>query len=167
MINSEDSPMSWSQSPTVIQTPPQDSLGNSTHSSQELTSYENAFVRQDQPMPNVRSSQGHQITNDEASHNEIPQQTMTMLRSSSQNQTMASDIIMNIDSTSTPATWFGNFTSINWLPDDWTPDFNMESGTAADTFDAQHTLMFGDNIEPRMSGIQTAGENLTKSASRR
>jgi hypothetical protein len=168
--------MSWShtsKSPTVnmpfdqTQTSPQDpsTLSNPAQSSPRFASYNDPFAQQGPHVQdglssdisdlNIQRSQGQRIGGDEHLQVDEAQEAMSILQAPLQNG--------NINSMNTPTTWYqSNFTSINWLPEDWTPDLhNVENGTSMEAFDHQQILMFSNNIQSDFSGVENGAESST------
>lgn len=135
--------MSWSHtsaSPTFnnaldqTQASPQGSLtmDNPAQTSPRLSSYNDPFARQS---PHIR-----------------PTLSSNLNAPGSQSQQIGRD------DQSQPTTWFqNNFNSINWLPDDWTPDFDNVQN---ESFTHQQMLMFGSNLRSDLPGIEN-GESST------
>jgi len=58
-------------------------------------------------------------------------------------------MIVNPAAQNTENVWYQNtFSSINWLPDDWTPDFQVGGGDGLGSFDQGTSLVFGQTPQP-------------------
>jgi hypothetical protein len=83
--------------------------------------------------------------------NDATLETSSHFESSNTNITRDTEQAPNSETLSD--TWFQrNFSSINWLPDNWTPDVRGTAGDALDPFDQSQSLIFGQTnqtIPPR------------------
>lgn len=187
MANAGDSPISWSQgsaSPKIgsnhqhNQTSPHDQIAVDDHiqSSPTFTtsSYANPFTHQglrmqtpnspNLPGLNLRSPQSKRPVHEGESQIDGAQEPTMMhslLQDTRQNQSMATQMNLNINSTNVSTPWFqSNFTSINWLPENWTPDFQVENGDTLGTFDQDPPLVFENNGQPGVSRFGATSDNL-------
>jgi len=78
---------------------------------------------------------------------------------SSLSQTMESNLDLENDD-QVPRPWYqNNFSSINWLPDNWTPDFQVEDGDGMGMFGQDPSLMFGQPLQRAPSSYSANAEN--------
>lgn len=187
MENAGESPMSWSQgssSPKMgpnhqhNQTSSQDrtTINSQVRSSPNFTttSYTDPFANQGLQMQtpnspglprrslhspqNKRPIQERQLQIDGAQE---PTMMQSLIQTTQQSQSMGTQMNLSIDSANAPTPWFqNNFSSINWLPDNWTPDFQIENGEALGALDQDPPLIFEDNVQPGRSRLGTTSDNL-------
>lgn len=187
MANAGDSPMSWSQGPGSPkmgpnhqhnQTSPQGQTAMNDHIQGSPTfttaSYANPFTHQGLRMqapssPGLPGLSLHSPQSKRPAHEgqsqidgaQEPTMVQSLLQGTQQNRSMAAQMNLNIDSANASTPWFqSNFSSINWLPENWTPDFQIENGDALGTFDQDPPLMFENNVQPGVSRIGTTSDNL-------
>lgn len=176
--------MSWSnrsESPRMDSGHPQNHeasansrISNSSHHSHGYDPgiYANPFSQQRMPgqTPISPGLQGQELDHQQTSQPSLHSNRHTRIGSSHlstsiqghlsgvDSQTMESNLTLNDDQI--PEAWFqNNNSSINWLPDNWTPDFQIDAVDGMSSFDHDQTMIFEQSLQRGTSSYSANTEN--------
>ncbi|KAK0124407.1 hypothetical protein ONS95_009368 [Cadophora gregata] len=156
--NSHESPMSWSNtsgSPGQVQGSPSHADPSQTSSGVEQL---NSFSSEANPLQNQDSirTEERNISQDIDSPDYPRRQQLTDGGQMSRSRTSGSEFhqlhplqhsvsLNNANSDQLTTPWLNNFQSINWLPEDWNPDFHM-NGEILGSLDHNHDIPYTDHV---------------------
>lgn len=184
MLHAQDSPMSWSnrsESPRMNSGHPQklaaganSRISNSSHHSHGYDPgiYVSPFSQQRMPVqtpisPGLHGQELDQHTGQPSMHSDRhtrigSSHLSTPIQdplSSINSQTMESNLNLNDDQI--PEAWFqNNFSSINWLPENWTPGYQIDAMDGISSFDQDQAMMFEQPLQRNPSSYAANSENL-------